>query len=256
MSDPEASAAARLVVAVHDVAPSTLSDVGWLLARLDGLGASPRTLLAIPDEGGRGPLRRGDETSALLATEAGRGAEIVLHGLTHRRSGALRGPWSDRLRTRLFAPAAAEFQTLTPTAMAERVARGRSILAEAVGVAPLGFCAPAWLAAPGLSDALRREGFGFEIGLLGVRGLDGPGRWVRAPSVGSMGVGGLHEALVAVGGTLSLAAEAWWPGIDALQVFLHPQGAARARSAARALRILERLLRTHPLVSYAQLVAG
>src|SRR5574337_225890 len=224
VSDPEALAAARLVVAVHDVAPSTVSEVAWLSARLDELGVSRRTLLAIPDEGGRGPLRRGDATSALLASEADRGAEIVLHGLTHRLSGALRGPWLDRLRAELLAPTAAEFQTLTPTAMAERLVRGRSVLTEAVGVVPVGFCAPAWLAAPGLSEALRREGFGFEIGLLGVRGLQGRGRWLWAPSVGSMGVGGWHEGLVAVGGTLSLAAEASWPTISALQVFLHPQG--------------------------------
>lgn len=256
VSDPKASAASRVVVAVHDVAPSTLAEVVWLLDRLDGLGVTQRALLAIPDEGGHGPLRRGEETAALLAAEIGHGAEVVLHGLTHERAGAMRGPWPDRVRAQIFAARAAEFQALTPTAMAERLLRGRSVITEAVGVAPAGFCAPAWLAGPGLTEALRGEGFAFEVGLLGVRRLDPPERWLRAPSVGAMGVGGFHESLVAVGGTLSLAAAAWLPGVTALQVFLHPQGAPRAPAVARSLHLLERLLRSRRAVTYAQLVAA
>lgn len=244
-----------VVVAVHDVAPSTLDEVVWLLERLDALGVTRRTLLAIPDEGGRGALRPADPTAALLRAEIARGGELIQHGLTHRVDGRLGGPWPTRLRGRLMAPDVAEFLALEPTEMVERLVRGRSILAEATGVEPCGFCAPGWLSRPGLAGALRTAGFAFDVGLVRVHDLSGE-RWLPAPSVGYMGAAGLHEALATVGGGLSLLSASWLPGIDAIQVFLHPQGASRSPGATRALAILRRLLKTRRLISYAQLVAA
>jgi uncharacterized protein len=243
------------VVAVHDVAPSTLDEVRWLLARLDALGVTHRTLLAIPDQDGRRPLSAADATAALLRAEIDRGGEVLQHGLTHRADGRLRGPWPTRLRGRLMAPRVAEFLALDATGMIERLARGRSILTEATGVEPTGFCAPGWLSGPGLPDALRSVGFAFDVGLVRVHDLSGDRR-IPAPSVGFMGAGGLHEGLSLVGGALSLLSGSWLPGVETIQVFLHPQGASRSAAAARALAILERLLRTRRPISYAQLVAS
>jgi uncharacterized protein len=244
-----------VLVAVHDVAPSTLDEVVWLLERLDELGVTRRTLLAIPEEDGRAALRAADATASLLAAEIARGGELVQHGLTHRVEGRLGGPWPTRLRGHLMAPDVAEFLALEPTKMVERLVRGRSILAEATGVEPSGFCAPGWLSRPGLAGALRTVGFAFDVGLLRVHDLTDD-RWLPAPSVGYMGAAGLHEALATVGGGLSLLSASWLPGIDAIQVFLHPQGASRSPAAARALAILERLLKTCRPISYAQLIAS
>ncbi|HEX5396787.1 MAG TPA: DUF2334 domain-containing protein, partial [Candidatus Limnocylindria bacterium] len=87
-----------LVVSVHDVAPSTLPDVQWLLERLDALGVRPRALNVIPREADNGDIRDCPALVALLRREAAAGSEIVLHGYSHRAAGPLRGGFGSRLR--------------------------------------------------------------------------------------------------------------------------------------------------------------
>jgi predicted deacetylase len=152
----------RVIVSVHDVAPSALSQVRWLLDRLDEAGAKPRVLKVIPNEGGRRPIGREGELVELLRREAAAGSETVLHGYTHVAAGLPRVGIADRLRWRLFARSAAEFAALGPALAAERVAAGRDALAE-LGLSVTGFCAPGWLGGPGLAEVLRTAGFSYLV---------------------------------------------------------------------------------------------
>ncbi|MGC8633288.1 MAG: DUF2334 domain-containing protein [Candidatus Limnocylindrales bacterium] len=239
----------RVIVSVHDVAPSTFSQVRWLLDRLDDAGATPRVLKVIPNEGGRRAIGRAGALVELLRREAAGGSEMVLHGYTHVAAGASRGGVVDRLRWRLFARSAAEFAALGPAAAAERVAAGRDALAE-LGLPVAGFCAPGWLGGPGLAEVLRTAGLRYLVTFAWLVDLQ-RGRSHFLPAFGYLGGGDLQEALVATEGGYLLATRSAFP---VLRVFLHPQGASTSRSCARVLVALDRLLRERRPTTYAALL--
>lgn len=251
---------AGLVVSVHDVAPSTLPDVRWLLARLDELGVSPRVLKVVPRASEADDVRRHPDLVALLADEVARGSEVVVHGLSHRLppGAVLGGRGVDRLRARWFAGQAAEFLGLDDRAAEAAVLEGRTILREA-GFEPLGFCAPGWLARPSLSGILRRCGFRYACWFGSVEDVE-TGRRLRAPAWGYMGTGGFGEALVALEGRF--VRWVWRPVVDRLglggpvRVFLHPQGAPRSRACAATLRALGRLRRAVRPTTYRDILDG
>ena len=239
----------RLVVAIHDVAPSTLPEVRWLLGTLDGMGVRPRVLLAIPDEGGSGDLRARPEVADLLREEARRGSEIVQHGCQHRVDGRLRGPLSRRGRAMLFAPQDAEFLSLDRGAAIERLRRGHAILVD-LDLDVRGFCAPAWLAGPDLPDVLAGLSYRYDVGMFRLTDLT-RGRRRTIPALGYLGAGVVQERLVGVGGLASLVASRVTPSV---QVFLHPQGAPRSPDCARILRTIERLQRGRQPATYGALL--
>lgn len=231
-----------IVVAVHDIAPSTLPEVRWLLDRLDELALAPRVLKVIPRASGAEDIRRHPDLVALLAAEVDHGSEIVLHGLHHRLPGeaTLGGRPLDRLRARLFARGAAEFLGLDDGAAEAAIVEGAEILRGA-GFEARGFCAPAWLARPGLTGILRRLGFRYACWFGSVEDLR-TGRRLKVPAWGYMGTGGLSEALVGLEGRF---ARSIWQRIATgpVRVFLHPQGAPRSRACAATLRVVGQLLR-------------
>jgi predicted deacetylase len=241
----------RLVVSIHDVAPSTLRETRYLLDALDRIGARPRVLKVIPCAEGRQDLRDAPALVRLLADEVAAGSEVVLHGYTHRAAGPLRGTWTARMRARLFAGAAAEFLTLDDEALVARLTAGREIL-QSAGLRPHGFCAPGWLATPHLPRLLRQCGFSYYVTMLALHDL-AAGRRRCTPWYGYMGAGPLQERLVGLGGRACLAATA---GAPIVKVFFHPQGAVDSAACAGALRLLPRLMRRRSLSTYAALLAG
>lgn len=239
-----------VVVSIHDLAPSLLREVRWLLAQLDRIGARPRVLKVVPLENGEHDLRCAPALVQLLQQEAAAGSEIVLHGCTHLAAGPLQGPWDLRLRGRLFAGPAAEFLSLDREAMAARVAMGSAILAD-VGLRVQGFCAPAWLAPPALSSVLRQQGFRYLAGMASVRDLHSS-RLLRLPWLGYMGAGRVQERLIGLGGRIGLLLAARAP---AVKVFLHPQGARDSEPCRKTLDTLAALLKERRPVTYAELLA-
>jgi predicted deacetylase len=231
----------ELLVSIHDVAHSTSRETRWLLHALDGFSARPRSLLVVPSEPDS-PLADDAELCGLLREEAAAGAEIVLHGYSHRRDGPFRGPWPNRLRARLFAPGQAEFLSLDHAAMQERLRQGMAEIG-ALGLHADGFCAPGWLSAAGLEDALSRLGFGYLIGFVTITDLR-RGRRLLAPSGGYMGAP-RDEGMVRLETALARATAGRHP----LQVFLHPQGASSSRACARVLRLIEREMRSRRLTT-------
>jgi len=244
-------------VSVHDVAPTTIDEVRWLLARLDAAGVTRRVLKVIPGEPVGDPAAdpaRQAVLAELVTAEAQRGSEIVLHGWTHRATRPIRGSAADRLRARLFAGDAPEFLALDRPAMDERLRAGLAWLA-ALGVTPTGFCAPAWLAAPELAPAARAAGFRYLVWLRGLRDLRS-GSWLTLPPIGYLGAGRGQEVLVRLGGALlsrPLHAALRSP---AHRIVLHPQRAVTSRACHRVLEAVAALGRRHRAVTYAELLDG
>lgn len=240
-----------LIVAVHDVAASTLAQVEWLLGQLDAAGVQRRVLKVIPAEPGA-PAGAGAALVALARREAALGSEIVLHGWTHRAAGRLRGSLRDRIRARALAGDAPEFLALDPAEMRTRLARGRA-WADAAGVEVGGFCPPAWLAADGLPEAAREAGFRYIALLRGLRDLD-RGGWVLLPPRGYMGAGAGQERLVRAAGALLSRPLAALLRSPAERRFLHPQNAEGSRDCARQLREIALLARSHDAGTYRELL--
>jgi hypothetical protein len=240
-----------LIVAVHDVAASTLAQVEWLLEQLDAAGVQRRVLKVIPAERDA-PAESSAALVALARREAALGSEIVLHGWTHRADGPLRGSFTDRLRARLFAGDAAEFLSTDAAEMTRRLAACRA-WADAAGVEVSGFCPPAWLAAAGLPEAARAAGFRYIALLRGLRDLD-RGGWVLLPPRGYMGAGAGQERMVRAAGALLSRPLAALLRSPAQRRFLHPQNADRSRDCARQLREVARLARSHETGTYRELL--
>jgi predicted deacetylase len=239
-----------LIVAIHDVAPSTLGEVEWLLRRLDALGVDRRVLKVVPAEPGAGddaPL------VALLRREAERGSEIVLHGWTHRADAPPRGgSLADRLRARAFAAEAAELLALPDDEVRHRVAAGCDWLARH-GLSAVGYCPPGWLATDGLIPALGDAGFRYLVTLRGLRDLRRR-RTITLPPEGYMGAGAVQERLVRLGGTVLSRPLRVLLRVPAHRVFLHPQAASRSAACAAALTRLARIARDHRPIVYADLL--
>ncbi len=241
-----------LVVAIHDVAPSSLGEVRWLLARLDEMDIHPRVLKAIPAPGGE-ELASGSEVAELLRQEQAAGSEIVVHGYTHRTAGLFRGSPLDTTRARLFAPEDAEFLSIDRAEAARRLARGREVL-ERCGLQVSGFCAPGWLAPAALDDLAAAGGYAYVIGLLRIADL-GRRRVRTVPPFGYMGANQAQERLVGIGGDTTLSLHRWLGDrVPHLRAFLHPSGARTSPDAMRTLERIGRLAAREPLGTYGQLL--
>jgi predicted deacetylase len=237
------------VVSVHDIAPSTLAEVRWLLAALDRIGIGTRVLKVVPAEDGTRDLRTLPEFGPLLRDEVSRGSEVVLHGFSHRTAGPLRGALWDRARARLFGPDAAEFLSIDEETMRRRISEGTEILGD-LGLEPRGFCAPGWLASPQLTEVLGTLGFRYDLRFGSVRDLE-RGRCLRIPGFGYMGAGPRQERLVGIEARLVRAA---WSRAAFLRVFLHPQGAPQSRACHDVLEILTALARRRRPATYLQVL--
>lgn len=243
-----------LVVSVHDVAPSTLEQVTWLLERLDVLDVRPRVLDVIPCRGGHEDVRSDDRLVNLLQAEAAAGSEIVMHGYAHLARDRTRGDPLTVLRARWFAARTAEFASLDRAEMARRLAAGRAALAD-IGLTVDGFCAPAWLSTQELPALLRDAGFGYLATFTGLLELE-RNRRLFVPSAGYVGSDRVTEALTRLGSAIGET----WAGLTHgghprhRRLFLHPSSASTSPDCARVLRRIGELRRTHVPATNASLL--
>ena len=239
-----------LIVSVHDVAPSTESDVRWLLARLDEAGIGRRVLKVIPHEDGRSDLRHHPDLVALLRDEVARGSEVVVHGWTHREVGPLWGAPPDIARGRLFGGGRAELLSVGQSEVATRVRAGVEMLIG-LGLAPIGYCPPAWLARSDLVDAARAARLAYVVWLTSVEDLR-TGRKRVVPQTGYLGVGGAHEAMAQVGGLISATVARQFD--VPLRIGLHPQGSRTSPHVRRAVELARRLGQVRQPSTYRDLL--
>jgi predicted deacetylase len=144
-----------LCIAVHDVAPATWPLCLRLFDLVDALGASPLTLLVVPDWHAQGRIDAAPDFRHAIDARLARGDEVALHGYFHRDDApAPRSPlaW---LRRRVLTAGEGEFAALDAGAAEARLHAGLDLL-RGQGWKIEGFVPPAWLANAATRAALRR----------------------------------------------------------------------------------------------------
>ncbi|MFL5493003.1 MAG: DUF2334 domain-containing protein [Gemmatimonadales bacterium] len=238
-----------VLVSIHDVTPA----LGTGVARLWQLCIERRVtpaLLVVPDWHGAWPLDRHPEFVEWLRARAAEGAEIVLHGERHDEVGLPRR-MPESLRAWGRTAREAEFLTLDAMAAAERIARGLACLRR-LGLRPVGFVPPAWLAREEGHRAVGAAGLGFSEDQRIVR-LFPSGRMLRSPVVRWSA-----RSPARAWGSVAVARARWTLQRRAplLRVALHPQDLAHP-ATARSLGVnLDRWLTVHQPISYSLLASG
>ena len=240
-----------LCIAVHDVAPATWPRCEALLAVLDGIGAAPLTLLAVPDFHGRGGFERHPGITATLRARQAGGDAIALHGLRHLdQSPPPRTP-IDWLRRRVLTAGEGEFAALAAAAAAQRISEGRERLGR-LGFVIDGCVPPAWLASAGTRIALRRSGLRWTSSHAALHDL-ASGRRLRAPCLTASPRSAWRRGL----------SRAWLRGLlrttrhePLLRVGLHPDDALHPALLAVWSALLQELLAARAPLTKSQAVAA
>lgn len=169
----------RVVVSIHDVAPSTFERSMALLGLVERQGIAA-TLLVVPGPwNGARPTDDPRFVRWLTAREAD-GHEVCLHGWSHAEPVDARSSARSRL-ARLIARGCAEFADLSEEEARPRIVDGLSTL-RAIGCHPVGFTPPGWLASEGALSALKSAGFMYTTSQFGVTDLM-TGQVHRIPAV-------------------------------------------------------------------------
>lgn len=232
----------KLLVSIHDVTPVHAHAVHWLWDVCARRGITP-ALLVVPSWHGGWRIEEHPHFTAWLRDAQALGAEIFLHGERHDEFGAPRG-WRDELRAVGRTDAEGEFLSLEHTAARNRIARGLQRL-RAVGLRPVGFVAPAWLARPGCHDVVAALGLHYSEDVSFIY-LHGSGRRIRAPVVRWSARNALRARIsVAVAAVVSSLARS-----SSVRVALHPADLTSARVRDSVLRTLDRFLARARPASY------
>ena len=159
-----------LVVSVHDVAPSTRSQVEEIVAELAHHRVSVCSLLVVPNYHHRGCSTEDRAFVRWLQDLEAQGHEIVIHGYFHERPSQAGEGLSEKFFTRLYTNGEGEFYDLDYDEAFRRITRAREEFAGA-GLTPRGFIAPAWLLGSAAERAAAEAEMEYTTRLTGVRDL-------------------------------------------------------------------------------------
>ena len=237
-----------LLVSIHDVTPALARNVHRLWELCTSHGITP-ALLIVPNWHGEWPLEEHPAFVGWIRERVLQGAEPVLHGERHDEVGLPRTLWHSWQawgRTKREG----EFLTLDRTAAGERLDRGLGRLRH-LGLEPIGFVAPAWLAGEETYRAAAAAGLVFAEDARSIR-LLATGSRVPSPVVRWSA----RTEVLARGSTM-VAAGRWlvqrrsrWP-----RIALHPGDLDHPATAASVALALERWSRRHRPARYADLGA-
>ncbi len=245
---PGAEAPARegLLVSIHDVTPAMDVSVRrlWELCRRHGVTPA---LLVVPDWHGAWPIESHPAFVEWVRACAASGAEIVLHGERHDEVGLPR-TWRDALRAFGRTAREGEFLTLQRDAATARIGRGLERL-RALGLAPIGFIPPAWLAREATHDAVRDAGLHMSEDAATIRVHTAHTR-LYAPALRWSG----RSTARAVGSRV-MAAVRWRTQRTAalVRLALHPQDLDHPVTALSVEREVARWTRARRVIQYTQL---
>lgn len=224
----------RLIVALHDVTPSTARATETWRAVVARRADGPVALLVVPRYGG---TQEWPETVGLrwVHWRMLAGDEIALHGLTHTTVTGQDGP---ELRGR----DSGELMT--------RIVDGSVALAR-VGLPVVGFVAPAYAHPAGAHDGCRRAGFTWWATRWQLH-WDGGYRWL--PSIGLGASTPTKRVLSPAALTAGIRALARY---EVVRLDLHPADLEHRALAGAGVRALEALLaQGRRLVTHGDLVRG
>ena len=239
-----------LLVSVHDVSPLTLEQSRRAvdLAISAGVPVSALTILVIPNHEERTAIDDDAGTRDWLTKLASDGADLVMHGYTHRMSGRCYSPrglfWAYG-----FARGQGELYRSDASDTKMRLDRGRAILRRAgLEAATTRFVPPAWLLSRQARAVVRGEGFDFceELG-------------------GIFANGELHARRLVGWGSLTAVearATSWWAAMQRgrsakdTRLAIHPADMMRPVSVASIRACLASLLPRCTPLSYQAYLAG
>jgi predicted deacetylase len=232
-----------LLVSIHDVTPALAPAVERLWALCAERHVVP-ALLVVPNWHGDWVLSGHPEFVRWLRERAAMGAEIVLHGERHDEAGLARTP-GDRLRALGRTAREGEFLGLGRQAARERIERGAALL-RMLGLHPIGFIPPAWLAREEGHAAVADAGLGFSEDESGIRFFPG-GHRVRSPAVRFSARGRIRPwgSVVVARGRWRMQRRMAYP-----RIAFHPQDLAHPAIAAELGPTLERWLGRHHSITY------
>ncbi len=236
-----------LLVSIHDVTPALAAPVQALWELCQAYGVTP-ALLVVPQWHGDWPLEDAPVFMEWIRRCAEHGAEILLHGERHDEVGLPRD-WRDHWRALGRTNGEGEFLTLDADAARTRIARGLSRL-RALGLAPMGFVPPAWLAREYTHALVRDAGLAVSEDAHGVR-VHGRGVRLAAPAVRWSGRSALRAR------ASQLLAMARWHvhrAVPLVRLALHPQDLTHPVTAASVRAETARWARARTVMRYADLV--
>jgi hypothetical protein len=159
-----------LIVSIHDVAPLTRARVEPILQEMTQAGATPCSLLVVPDYHRQGRSLGDPGFVSWLRNLEADGHEIVVHGFYHQRMRPKTETTRQKILTRIYTADEGEFYDLGYDG-ARALLREAQVEFSAHGFRPGGFVAPAWLLGADAERAARDLGFRYTTTLRGVREL-------------------------------------------------------------------------------------
>jgi len=237
----------RVLVSIHDVTPAHEASVRTLWDLCADVGVCP-ALLVVPNWHGTWPLEMSSDFVGWLRERARGGSAILLHGYRHDELGVPRR-WTDELRAWGRTAREGEFLTLDGAEASARIAQGLTSL-RAIGLEPIGFVPPAWLARPETHVAAAEAGLQISeddrwIYLPGGEAVRAPClRWSTRTVLRSYG-----SAVVAEGRWLVQRRAAL------VRVALHPSDLSRREVRRSLMRNLRRWVTLGRAVGYDELLA-
>jgi predicted deacetylase len=222
----------ELLITIHDVAPALAPRVETLWRLCAARGVIPG-LLVVPDWHGGTAMESDANFVAWLRARASDGAEIFLHGERHDEVGSPR-TFADEVRAFGKTNKEGEFLTLDYDAARARIDRGVSRL-RAMGLEPVGFVPPAWLARRSTYDAVRDAGLRVSEDD-GAVYVDSSRRVVRSPVVRWSGRGAVRAY-----GSVLFERLRWWfqRSEPVMRLALHPGDLAHPATASSIERGLD-----------------
>jgi predicted deacetylase len=236
-----------LLVAIHDVTPAHETRLAALYRLLEQSGVRRYALLVVPNWHGAWPLQAYASFAAGLRDRAALGATMLLHGLRHDEAGQPRSlaHWA---RTAGRTAREGEFASLEPAEARARIAQGLEAL-RAVGLEPVGFVPPAWLARPGLDRLVGDAGLALTED---AHAIYAPGCRVVAPATCWSTRRAWRRAGSVVVAAARLRLERSRPLV---RLALHPHDADWPRVLESCRHTLMRLLEQRVTIGYPDLIA-